>query len=288
MEKKYVQRVLELCTKRELIFWWTLRLLMVGGIIFTIVRYLQGVPFVEGGFNPSYKFNIANGQYEPSVYNALQMGLNLVGLFAFEICQMFPKKSFVRYLPAYMQNVTALGFFLASFGGAFLNFYYVIPGFDKLLHLTGCVEAVFVSYEMVTAMQRRDKKTCPGNIAALAAFGMAFIFAAGWELFEFSTDQWLGFDAQHWSYKNALVEAGVETIDELFNFISLKHFSPEEQKMRFAVMDTMGDAVLNVLGAVPMYLILRKHPYHHMGEKDVNKQIEAELAEEKERETVSA
>lgn len=287
MEKKYFRRVLDQCTKAELIYWWTLRLLMVGGMIFTVVRYLQGVPFTEGGFNPSYKFNIANGQYEPSVYNALQMGLNLVGMFAFEICQLFPKKTFVRNMPAYFQNITALGFFLASFGGAFLNFYYVIPGFDKILHLTGCVEAVFISYEMVAAMQLRDKKTCPGNIAALAAFGMAFIFAAGWELFEFSTDQWLGFDAQHWSYKNALAEAGVESIDQLFNMIPLKHFSPEEQQMRFAIMDTMGDAVLNALGAIPMYLILRKHPYRHMGKNDVNRRIEEELAAEAEKETAT-
>ena len=287
MEQKYSKRVLSQCTKAELIYWWTLRLLMVGGMIFTVVRYLRGAPFTPGGFNPSYKFNIANGQYEPSVYNALQMGLNLVGMFAFEIFQLFPKKTFVRNMPSYFQNITALGFFLASFGGAFLNFYYVIPGFDKLLHLTGCVEAVFISYEMVAAMQLRDRKTCPGNIAALAAFGMAFIFAAGWELFEFSTDQWLGFDAQHWSYKNALAEAGVERIDELFNFISLKRFSPEEQKMRFAIMDTMGDAILNILGAVPMYLVLRKRPYRHMGKRDVNRQIEELLAAERQEETAA-
>ena len=80
---------------------------------------------------------------------------------------------------------------------------------------------------------------------------------------------------------------GVETIDELFNMISLKGFSPEEQKMRFAVMDTMGDAILNVLGALPMYLFLRKRPYRHSGKRDVNRQIEEMLAAEQEKETVS-
>ena len=49
----------------------------------------------------------------------------------------------------------------------------------------------------------------------------------------------------------------------------------------------MGDAVLNALGAVPMYLILRKHPYRHMGKNDVNRRIEEELAAEKAKETVS-
>ena len=37
MEKKYIRRVLDQCTKAELIYWWTMRILMVGGMIFTVV-----------------------------------------------------------------------------------------------------------------------------------------------------------------------------------------------------------------------------------------------------------
>ena len=74
---------------------------------------------------------------------------------------------------------------------------------------------------------------------------------------------------------------------ELADIKTKTDLSPEEQKMRFAIMDTMGDAVLNVLGAVPMYLILRRHPYRHSGKRDVNRQIEEMLAAEAEQETVS-
>ncbi len=276
--KDYFRRITTLPTKKELIFWWIMRLCMVGGIAYTLIMYFSGNIGTEGGFNPQMKFNISTGEYELSTYNAVQMLANMVGLFSFEICQLFPKNTYPRYMPAYFQNVTAIGFFLASFGGAFLNFYYLIPFYDKFLHCYGCAEAVFISYELVTAMQKRDKKICPANIAALAAFGMAFVFAAGWELFEFTTDQWFGFDAQHWSYLNAFKESGVEKISDLALVFPLNHFTEAEQKMRFAVMDTMGDAFLNALGAVPMYIFLRIRPYNHTGKRNVNKKIEEELA----------
>ncbi len=293
MIKKYFDRVLSSVTKGELIFWWIMRLAMIGGIITTLILYSQAnaqgldanVVHDTWAFAPQVKFNIEKGVYEFSTYNALQMSANLVGLFAFEISQMFSKKSALRYLPAYYQNFSALQFFLTSFGGAFCNFYYSIPGFDKVLHATGCALAVFMGYELVGAIQRRDKVTVPKNIAVVYAVGIAFIFAAAWELFEFTTDQWFGFDAQHWSYRNALVEAGLPLdsadLNGLFNLIPLKGFSGEEQKMRFAIMDTMTDAVLNAVGSIVMFIVLTIKPYLHSGSKDLNKMIEDEKAAEK-------
>ena len=250
MEKGYFKRILSMVKPRDLVYWWTLRLLMIGGIILRLVE-----------------------SDELGMYQPMQMAANLVGMFAFEICQAFPKGSFPRNLPAYFQHITILGFFLASFGGAFLNFYYIVPAYDKILHMFGCAEAVFISYELVTAMQIRDKHVCPPKILTLTAFGMAFIFAAGWELFEFSFDQWFGGDAQHWSLELAIQEAGSK--EDIFMLIPL---DAERFEARFAIMDTMGDAILNALGAIPMYLILRKWPYKHMGKNNVNKMIEEELA----------
>ncbi len=250
MEKGYFKRVLSQCKKWELVYWWILRLLMVGGIILRLIE-----------------------SDELGMYQPMQMAANLVGMFAFEICQAFPKGSFPRQLPAYFQNITILGFFLASFGGAFLNFYYIIPAYDKVLHLFGCMEAVFISYELVCAFQLRDKIICPAKIATLCAFGMAFVFAAGWELFEFTFDQWFGGDAQHWSLELAIKEAGSK--ENIFMLIPLDEARFEA---RFAIMDTMGDAILNAIGAVAMYIILRFKPYRHSGKNNINKIIEKELA----------
>ena len=250
MGKGYFKRVLSMCKPWELVYWWALRLLMIGGIILRLVEADE------------------LGMYQP-----MQMAANLLGMFAFEICQAFPAKTFPRYFSAYFQNITILGFFLASFGGAFLNFYYIIPGYDKALHLFGCMEAVFISYELVCAMQLRDKVKVPAKYVTLAAFGIAFVFAAGWELFEFSFDQWFGGDAQHWSLELAIKEAG--GLENLFMLIPLE---PERLEARFAIMDTMEDAICNAIGAVIMYLILRKKPYRHMGKNNINKMIEEELA----------
>lgn len=250
MEKGYFKRVLGQCKKWELVYWWVLRLAMIFGIVY---RLLEADSL---------------GFYQP-----LQMGANLIGMFAFEICQMFPKKSFPRYLPAYFQNITIMGFFLASFGGAFLNFYYIIPAYDKILHLFGCMEAVFISYELVCAMQLRDKVVTTAKIATLTAFGLAFVFAAGWELFEFSFDQWFGGDAQHWDLELAIQEVGGK--ENLFMLIPLDE---ERFEARFALMDTMGDAILNAIGATVMYIILRIKPYRHMGKNNINKIIENDLA----------
>ena len=250
MEKGYFKRVLSQCKTWELVYWWILRLLMVGGIILRLVE-----------------------SDELGMYQPMQMAANLLGMFAFEICQAFPKGSFPRYLPAYFQNITILGFFLASFGGAFLNFYYIIPAYDKILHLFGCMEAVFISYELVCSFQLRDKTVCTPKIAALCAFGMAFIFAAGWELFEFTFDQWFGGNAQHWNLELAIKEAGSR--EDIFMLIPL---DAERFEARFAIMDTMGDAILNAIGAIAMYIILRFKPYRHMGKNNINKIIEEELA----------
>ena len=146
--------------------------------------------------------------------------------------------------------------------------------FDKVLHALGCVEAVFISYEIISAMQIRDKVVCPPKIVALCALGLGFVFASGWELFEFTFDQWFGGDAQHWDLQKAIAEAGGD-VNNVFMLIPL---DPERFESRFAIMDTMEDAICNAIGAVIMYLILRKKPYRHMGKNNINKMIEEELA----------
>ena len=247
--KNYFKRVYKNVSKIELAYWWILRLLMIGGMIYSI-------------------FDESMDSYQPA-----QMAANLVGMFSYEICQMFPAKTFPRFFSHKFQNLSIAVFFLASFGGAFLNFYYSLPGYDKILHAFGCGVGVYVAYECVCAMQLRDKNICPPGIAAIAAMGLTFVVAAGWEIFEFSFDQWFGGDAQHWDLELAIKEAGSR--EDIFMLIPLDE---ERFEARFAIMDTMGDAILNALGAIPMYLILRKWPYKHMGKNNVNKMIEEELA----------
>ena len=247
--KNYFKRVYKNVSKIELAYWWILRLLMIGGMIYSI-------------------FDKSMDSYQPA-----QMAANLVGMFSYEICQMFPAKTFPRFFSHKFQNLSIAVFFLASFGGAFLNFYYSLPGYDKILHAFGCGVGVYVAYECVCAMQLRDKNICPPGIAAIAAMGLTFVVAAGWEIFEFSFDQWFGGDAQHWDLQKAIAEAG--SVDKVFMLIPL---DPERFEARFALMDTMADTICNTIGAVVMYIFLRIKPYRHKGVNNINKIIEEDLA----------
>lgn len=242
--KNYFNNIVSECHKWELIYWWILRALMIYGIIESLI------------FGDEYL-----GSSQP-----LQMAANLVGMFAYEICQLFPKNSTLRLLSPRFQNITALGFFLGSFGGAYLNFYYILPGYDKVLHALGTAEGVYIGYEFVSALQLKLKKTCPYQIASLTALGCGFILSSGWELFEFTYDQFFGGDAQHWNYQNALDTVGGDP-SKVF------HLFPVDDPMRFALMDTMGDIVLNFIGAFIMFGVLWFIPYRHKGKGNVNTMI---------------
>ena len=126
--------------KWEFVVWWIFRLIMIGAMVSLLFT------------NPPSDL--------PKTQMALQLFANLVGMFAWEIIQALPEKNCLRQLPSYCQTVASVGLLLASFGGAFLNFYYSIFMWDKILHLLGGAEAVFMGYELATAMQKRDKKQC--------------------------------------------------------------------------------------------------------------------------------
>ena len=250
----YFSEILQNVRKWELIYWWVLRGLMIFALFDTIFRGRD-----YNGSNPP-----------------IQIAATLVGMFAYEIIQLFPKGSRLRFFSPRFQNITALGFLLGSFGGAYLNLYYVLPMYDKILHATGTAEGVYIGYEFVCATQLKLRKTCPPQIAALCALGFGFVLASGWELFEFTYDQFFGGDAQHWNYAIALADAG----DDWRNIFQMFPIDdPEKFRMRFALMDTMGDIVMNFVGGFIMYAVLRAFPYRHRGQDDINRRIETLEAE---------
>lgn len=249
--KKHVKTFIEKSKLSERIYWWVLRGLMLYAIGESIFKYIK----------------TGDGAYFTQV---LQSSANLVGMFGWEIMMMTSKKSVLHYIPSYVQNITLLGFFLGSFGGAYLNFYYSIPPYDIILHVLGGAEAVFVGYELITAIQKRDRQTAPVALIVLCACGFSFILGAGWELFEFTYDQVAGGDSQHWSYQLA-VEAC-----EKYNCAMPNVIDPLDPS-RYALIDTMEDMIANTIGAAVMSVILWIIPWHHKGEKNVNKLIEAKV-----------
>lgn len=253
--KEYLKRVRENCKTWEVIVWWIFRGLMIYALIQSLI-------------------DVANGTRDMS--DPLQVIANLVGMFAWEIFMMFPKKSMLRHIPSYIQIVSIIMLFCGSFGGKFLNLYYELRLWDSAMHFVSGVLTVLLGYQVVVAMQKRDKVTCSVPIALLCALGFSFFVSTCWELFEFTTDQVMSNaetgaigDAQHWSY--ALAQ-GTPKESTLFDPIY-----PE----RWPLMDTMGDIILNSVGALIAWVGLKIFPFLHKGKDDVNKTIEAENKSQK-------
>lgn len=256
MVKDYFIRVKENCKPWEIIVWWVFRGLMIYALVASMI-------------------GVSNGTREMA--DVTQVLANLAAMFAWEIMMMFPEKTLFRNVPSYVQLLITFMAFCGSFGGKFLNFYYDLRWWDSGMHLFNSGLAVLIGYEAIVAMQKRDKKECSVAIVVFASFGFALFVSTAWELFEFFADQFMcnpetgaiG-DAQHWSY--ALAE-GTAKEATLFDPIY-----PE----RWPIMDTMGDTVLNAIGAVAGWLILKFFPFHHKGANDINKQIaQANKAETK-------
>ncbi len=253
--KEYINRIMSSCKKWELVYWWILRLLM----IFAMIKGFTAVPFVAS--------------------DPLQVFANLVGMFAWEIFMLFPEKTFVRHFSSKIQNFSALMIFAGSFCGRFLNFYYDVRFWDSAMHLTSGALCVLLGYEVVATMQKRDLKVTSVPIALLCALGFSFFVSTCWELFEFTADEVMCFtangdimkagDAQHWCW--ALAEGTKKA----------STFIPAVFTERWPIMDTMQDIVLNSIGAIVAWVVLKIKPYNHTGKNDVNQYVENQLKSKK-------
>lgn len=257
--KEYFKRIRANCKTWEICFWWIFRALMIYAFIAGIVGVVKG---------------------ENDLSDPLQVFANLLAMFAWEIFQMFSEKRFVRYIPSIIQDVSVIMIFAGSFGGKFMNFYYDIRWWDSAMHLISGGICVLLGYEIVTAMLKRDKKNASLPVILLCALGFSFFVSTCWELFEFTADQVMCMggaygDAQHWCFELA---KGTPKEATLFDPVY-----PE----RWALMDTMGDIVLNTVGAVVAWVALKLFPYHHNGKiSDVNAEIDAMNKQSAKRETV--
>ncbi|MBQ3604276.1 MAG: hypothetical protein IJA02_10570 [Clostridia bacterium] len=275
--KNYIARIKANAKPIEIVWWWIFRAIMIFGILDSIFGFtpLGGRPMM-----------------------VKQMAANLVGMFAWEICMATSKKNFMHYLPSYIQDISVIGFFMASFCGAYVNLYYYFRYYDLIFHIFGGIAGALFGYEAITAMQVRDKVKHHIPLVALAAFGVSFIAGNAWEIVEFVLDQFFGSDAQHWCYQEAQEAAAAYGKDFLANPHIIPHviseslwaegWTAETFEFRWALMDTMEDLLCNAVGGVLAYVFLLVYPYHHKGKYDVHKMIDESLVKEtKQKEAVT-
>ncbi len=245
--KNYLQSINASCSKQTLTLWW-------------IFRFLMLYAFIAGFFKKPF-----------DITDPLQVAANFLCMFVWEIFMLFPSKFTFKHVNPGFQTFLIIGIFAASFGGKFLNFYYDLRYWDSILHFTGGATAVFFGYEYVCTIMKKEKKLSSFSIVIIASLGFSFLASTLWELFEFSFDQIAGIisgipgDSQHWSIALAQGTAKINTL-----------FDPIVQD-RWAIMDTMGDIVLNTIGAVTAYIFLNIYPYRHKGKYKFEYEIESNI-----------
>lgn len=253
--KEYFKRITSEPRKIELVIWWIFRALLI-------------YAFIKGFFRDPF-----------DITDPLQVGANFLCTFVWEVFMLLPKNNSLRYVSPSVQTFLIIGIFCGSFCGKYMNFYYDLQWWDVVMHFVGGGACVFFGYEIVTAMQKKEKSAVPLSIVLLCAMGFSFLASTGWELFEFTFDQiacrssylagniQAAGDAQHWS---RVLAEGTPKINTLFN-----PWWPD----RWPLMDTMSDIVLNTCGALIAVVFLRIVPYRHKGKNDVNKMFEKNVIE---------
>lgn len=223
------------CTTRTYIFWWIIRLAMVG-------------LFIKSLFDEPFKPVIS-----------VEILMNLSIMFVWELCMLMPKWTVFQYIQPLMQTAIIVVDFIAVITAYLFNFYYEVRLWDSFLHFGCGFGLVFLGYEFTCALIKKEKKTASLSMIILASAGFSFMCATMWEIFEFSGDQIIGLitgevaSSQFWSYTRLIGTDKMQTIFEYFDI------------GRYPIMDTMGDIVMNVSGAIISTLLLRLYPYRHKG-----------------------
>ena len=223
------------CSTRTYIFWWIIRLAMVG-------------LFIKSLFDEPFKPVIS-----------VEILMNLSIMFVWELCMLMPKWTVFQYIQPLMQTAIIVVDFIAVITAYLFNFYYEVRLWDSFLHFSCGIGMVFLGYEFACALIKKEKKTAAQSMILLASVGFSFMCSTLWEIFEFSGDQIIGLvtgelaNSQFWDYERLI---GTDKIKTIFEY-----FDPG----RYPIMDTMGDMFLNVSGALLGAAVLKIYPYRHKG-----------------------
>lgn len=162
-------------TLPEYIWWWTLRVCMVGMIIYNVCRQRE------------------------SMVIAIMCG-NLALTFIIPVVRfIFFKKIFLGRLPFHVQSLIDIFIFAGSFLGHGLDFNGTVADYDKFMHFISGGIAVFIGY-LILQSQKSGKTLSPA-LKTLGSGGFSCAVIVIWEIFEFFSDFLIDGSAnQNWMY----------------------------------------------------------------------------------------
>ena len=193
--------------------------------------------------------------------------------------------------PQTLEIITICFVFAAEILGEISNFYYYIPIWDSILHVTtGCLAAAigFGAIDLIITHAKRISMT-PFFVVAVA-FCFSMTIAVFWEFFEFGADVVLRTDMQKDTYIN---QFSTVNLDDTCSNISVPVNNVGKTQIKdndgneiesfdgyldIGLVDTMKDLFVNMIGAV----VFSVYAYLYSRRKDKYKFIENIIIKEKE------
>ena len=217
--------------------------------------------------------------YNHEYFNAL---LCLFSLILISLPSIIERKTRVE-LPQALEIIVVCFVFGAEILGEIENFYYHIPIWDSLLHIsTGCLAAA-VGFGAIDLINKHIKRISMTPLFVVAvAFCFSMTIGVIWEFFEYGADRFLKTDMQ----KDTVVsEIASVSFDQTHRNISVKVQGIEKTVIYDAqggaiaeidgfldigLADTMKDLLVNMLGA----LLFCIYGYLYLYRRDKYKFIE--------------
>ena len=242
-------------------------------IVYAVIRLIVVGVLVRSAFN---------GQIE-SVYTCL---LTLVLLLLPSILE---RKLGVR-LPAGLEITVVVFIFAAEILGEIACCYVTVPFWDKALHTTSGFIYAAVGYSMADVLNRHKKVSFELSplFLALVAFCFSMTIGALWEIFEFSVDNLFHKDMQKDTVIQQITSVALDptnrnipiTISNIQDVVVNGESLGLGGYLDIGLYDTMGDLIVNLIGAVVFSVIGYFHQKHR--KKSVVTQLFVPQVDEKE------
>lgn len=159
----------------------------------------------------------------------------------------------------------AVDMFLGIIAGECLQAYYAIDCYDKILHFIGTFQIAILGYSLFKMILRDyNKGTKQVFLSILFGFFFGIAIEAIWEIYEWGADCLFGTNMQKYIPENFLnhLNSDFSIAEELKDDVAA--FYSTKDGYHYAVMDTMGDIVVDCLGSLTgclsIALIFRKWP----------------------------
>ena len=257
-----VQRLKETIHKQPAVFavYVALRLIVLAELVMSIIR----------------------GEYESAFICLLVLALFILPFFI--------QQNFGIQLPSVLEIIILLFIFAAEILGELECYFITYPNWDSMLHTTTgflCAATGFALIDILNRNSRIKFQLSPVYVA-LAAFCFSMTVGVLWEFFEFGMDWFFHSDMQRDTVINAIYSASLDptrsnkvvAVKGIYDVV----INGEELGMGgyldIGLYDTMGDLIVNLIGAVVFSVIGYFHQKHR--KKSVVTQLFVPQVDEKE------